>query len=98
MMFSNLHSLHILLTLDQALPQTSQEMSANLKTQLQSILVTLLGRSHVSGIRRFSLSNEVKMTEVKGFCKAVDATSGKIVSIFLMTKVCDKRSDKTASL
>lgn len=63
-MFSNLHSLHILLTLDQALPQASQEMSANIETQLQSILVTLLGRSHVSRIRRFELYNEVKTTEM----------------------------------
>lgn len=62
-MISNLHSLHILLTLDQALPQTSQEMSASIKTELQSILVTLLGRSHVSRIRRFNLYNEVKVTE-----------------------------------
>ena len=62
-MFSNLHSLHILLTLDQALPPTSQEMSANIETQLQSILVTMLGKSHVSRIRRFNFYNEVKVTE-----------------------------------
>lgn len=58
-MFSNLRSLHIVFTLDQALPQTSQEMSANIETQLQSILVALLNRSHVSGIRRLKLYNEV---------------------------------------
>lgn len=80
-MFSNLHSLHILLTLDQALPKTSQELSANIETQLQSILVTMLGRSHVSRIRRFNFYNEVKMTETyvnKGLCKAVDAESGEM--------------------
>jgi len=58
-MFSNLRSLHIVFTLDQALPQTSQEMSENIETQLQSILVALLNRSHVSGIRRLKLHNEV---------------------------------------
>jgi len=63
-MFSNLHSLHILLTLDQALPQTSQEMSADVETQMHSILVSLLGKSHVSRIRGFKLFNEVNMTEM----------------------------------
>ena len=80
-MISNLHSLHILLTLDQALPQTSQEMIANIETQLQSILVTLLGKSHISRIRRFNSYNEVKVPDTdvnKGLCKAVDAKSGKM--------------------
>lgn len=58
-MFSNLRSLHIVFTLDQALQQTSQEMSENIESQLQSILVALLNRSHVSGISRLKLHNEV---------------------------------------
>lgn len=66
-MFSNLRSLHILFTLDQALPQTSQEMSENIETQLQSILVALLNRSHVSGIHRLKLYNEVLVLFVSFF-------------------------------
>lgn len=58
--------LHVLFTLDQALPQPSQEKS-NIKAQLESILSKLVGSSLVSRIRRlclnktsirFSLSNE----------------------------------------
>ncbi|KAL9972839.1 hypothetical protein ACROYT_G019220 [Oculina patagonica] len=57
--------LHITLTLDPALPQSSQ--STNIQAQLHSILITLLGNSQVSRTRRlkvnetsvqFSLSNE----------------------------------------
>lgn len=58
-------SLDICLTLDGTLPQASQSVAEMIASELQTILVRLLGKSLVSTIRHFNLNKVTLCSKYK---------------------------------